>query len=126
MRFHSFLYILLFLPLAVMVYWGLMRKINARAAKVWMIIASMIFYAYGDLRYIPLLLGSSVFNYSVSRGIVSFLDQNQKRAKGLLIAGVSVHLALLAYFKYTHFFLDTFNNLAESKFPSHPLRCRWP
>jgi alginate O-acetyltransferase complex protein AlgI len=74
----------------------------------WSALASLAFYAVGDPRFLPLLLGSVVVNYFVGNQIVKITAQpSDKSSRTLwLIAGVTINLAALGYFKYANFFLD--------------------
>jgi len=65
MLFNSFPYIFLFLPLSVIVYFAL-NKVSEIAGKYWLVIVSLIFYSFGTLTYLPLLLLSIVINYAIS------------------------------------------------------------
>ena len=67
-----------------------------------------MFYAYWDARYLPLLLVSILFNYTVGS-----LIERHKSKLGLII-GVTVNLSLLTYFKYTNFFLSSFNEMFQT------------
>lgn len=107
MLFNSYEFIFIYLPVVLVVYFFLGRKHSPAAATVWMGLASLAFYGYWDVRYVPLLLTSIVFNYSMGRNI-----ERSNGRKGWLCTGIFVDLALLGYFKYTAFFLETANDLA--------------
>jgi len=65
MLFHSQLFLLLFLPLIVAGYYVFAAN---RAARTWLLIcASIIFYGYWDVRFIPLLIGSICVNWAFAR-----------------------------------------------------------
>ncbi|WP_224791398.1 MBOAT family O-acyltransferase [Pseudomonas fluorescens] len=77
--------------------------------------ASLIFYCGWDLRYLPLLLGSVLFNFIVGRAISKCLSK-PKVAKLLLIAGISINLVILGYYKYADFFIENINEVFDSQF----------
>lgn len=99
MLFNSIGFLFLFLPVTVLGYFLFARRSQFVAAS-WLGLASVFFYSWWDYHYIPLLIGSIVFNYWVSWKISGTL---QPRAKYWLVTGLSVNLILLGYFKYADF-----------------------
>ena len=59
MGFASLPFLFLFLPVTLCVYYFL----PVRARNAWLVLASLFFYAWGNLQYIPLILFSILFNY---------------------------------------------------------------
>ena len=104
MLFSSYTYLLLFLPLAALGNAALQRLDRPRAAQVWLLLGSIVFYSYAGLSHLPLLLASIVFNWAVARGIGAQRDPRARKA--LLWAGIVANLALLGCFKYVNFFLN--------------------
>ncbi len=106
MPFSSSLFIHVFLPLFFLAYWG-----TPKAFKNWTAIAfSVAFYAWGAPRFLPVVLTLGVVDYYVSRAIAAAATGGRPRlAKALLAAGVTVHLSMLAYFKYSNFFVAQVN-----------------
>lgn len=104
MLFTSFQFLFIFLPISVGLFFLLAHFRFTKAATVLLITASLAFYSYWDITYLPLLLASIAFNYFVG----SKIERN--RSKTLLFFGVAVNLALLGYFKYTGFFFSSLNN----------------
>ena len=96
----------LFLPITLVVYFGLAHRRWTRAATGWLAVASFFFYGWWDVHYVPLLFGSILFNFWAGRRIEAAA---QKRP--WLLGSMLVNLALLGYFKYTGFFLATLNGL---------------
>ncbi|ACV63632.1 membrane bound O-acyl transferase MBOAT family protein [Desulfofarcimen acetoxidans DSM 771] len=84
-----------------------------RIKKNILLIASIFFYAYWDIRFVPLLLGIGVFNYIVGH-IVADNSDKKKNRKIALVIGVTVNLLVLAYFKYTNFFIENANEIFSS------------
>jgi len=112
MLFNSYGFIFLFLPVSFFVFFAIARS-SPRAAAAWLTAASFFFYGWWDPRYVLLLAASIVFNFSVGRALAGSQAPHQAGARRrLLIAGVAGDLALLAYFKYANFFLDTVNAAA--------------
>lgn len=107
MLFNSLEYLLLFLPLVTIVYFYLNRFDWVTAAKVWLVLASFVFYC----RLIPvfgvLLIASILFNFFMGRQIHRAIDRNTGNSKVWLIFALAVNLGVLGYFKYANFFVDT-------------------
>lgn len=106
MLFNSYAFLFAFLPATCLVYFSLNRWVPGRAGLVWLFAASCFFYAYWNWRFLPLLLGSILFNFAVGR-----LLQQQAQTPAAppplagLVVGVVANLALLGYFKYADFFV---------------------
>jgi len=107
MLFNSFGFLLVFLPIVFAIFYGLGKRSEFFAA-MWLGFASLVFYGWWDYRYLPLLLGSIVFNYVVGRRIAGL--KNQASKKTWMIVGVCGNLVLLGYYKYAHFFVSALAN----------------
>lgn len=100
MLFHSQLFLLVFLPLAFAAYLLTARledRLGALPRKVTLITASLVFYAYWDIRLAPVLIGSVLANWVIVR-------LSAPGSRGPIVAGIVVNLAVLAIFKYADFF----------------------
>jgi len=106
--FNSYAFIFVFLPLVFFVYFFLNKKRLSTLAKAFLVSASLFFYAYWSVYYLPILLGSIVFNFLVSK----FLAKHQSKA--ILIFGIVCNLALLGYFKYADFLISNLNAIANT------------
>jgi len=109
--FNSYIYIFLFLPLSFALYFYLIHKRLCEGAKAFLIVASLFFYSYWNLCYLPLMLFSILFNFTLAKNISSKREQKGISKKALLIFGIGVNLALLGYYKYSDFFLSNLNTL---------------
>lgn len=107
MLFSSFEYLLVFLPVTTAVFFLLSHKIGKNAAIAWLVAASLFFYAWWNPAYVFLLLASILCNYALSLAIRRF----RRRRKLWLCIGVAFNLAILFYFKYANFFLQTLESL---------------
>jgi alginate O-acetyltransferase complex protein AlgI len=112
MLFNSYGFIFLFLPITFAVYFFLNRKKQIRTAKTWLVLASLFFYGYWNPIYIPLILGSILFNYAVSLTL-NLRKRQLLPSSWLLIIGITGNLALLAYFKYMNFFITNINAVSS-------------
>jgi alginate O-acetyltransferase complex protein AlgI len=91
----------------VLGYFFCAKYFSIEIALGFLVVVSLYFYAYWNPIYLILLLLSITFNFSIGR-ILSRDDHWKTR--GVFIFGVGVNLALLAYFKYTNFFIDNVNS----------------
>jgi len=118
MLFSTWQFILVFLPITWGLYFWLNHKRLILAGKVVLVFASLFFYAYWNIHYLPLILISILFNYGVGTALAhrypdksnQQIESNKKdRRKILLGLGISVNLLLLGYYKYSHFFISNLN-----------------
>lgn len=106
MLFNSYVFIFAFLPITFVVYYLLNYKKYFLGAKIFLIFASLFFYAWWNVKYLPILIFSIVFNYFTSMAILS---DNKLNKKFVLIFGICLNIVLLGYFKYADFFIDNLN-----------------
>jgi len=106
--FNSYIFILLFLPVTLFVYFLLNNRKLTLASKAWLVFASLFFYGWWNPIYIPLILGSILFNYGIG---VTLSGARHSQSRPFLLAGIGGNLALLAYFKYMDFFITNINTL---------------
>ena len=112
MLFNSYEFIFFFLPFVYLLYFTLHRYGNTWIAKLFLVLSSLFFYSWWNPVYLPLILGSMLFNYITGQK----LARNQK-PKLLLFFGVSVNLGLLGYFKYADFLINNTNFLFGTEIP---------
>lgn len=107
MLFNSFEYIFLFLPITFFIYFYLTSKRLIIGSKAFLVFASLFFYSWWNVLYLPLILGSMLFNYVIGTS----LGRQEVRIsrKSLLLFGIIGNVSLLGYFKYTDFFIDNLN-----------------
>lgn len=117
MLFNSYIFIFLFLPLCISVYFLLCKRGWDRPARVWLVGMSLWFYGYINPFYL-LLLGVSILgNFGISRLLLYLRRIERKRmAKILMAAGVAANTGLLLYYKYSDFFLANLNTLFHTDF----------
>lgn len=118
MLFNSFEFIFVFLPITFFVYFYFNQKRLTEAAKGFLVFASLFFYSWWNIAYLPLILISMLFNYVVGRQLINH-DQNERKysKKTLLAIGVLFNLSLLGYFKYSDFFIRNVNMVFDSNVP---------
>ena len=114
MLFNSWIFLLGFLPVTLAGFFLLGRCSHFLAA-AWLAGASLFFYGWWDLRYVPLLLASICFNYGCSTWLAS---GPAGRRKALLLAAIAANLALLGYYKYAGFFVVSLAGLLAQPLPA--------
>ena len=115
MVFSSMVFMCVFLP-AVFVLHCILPGIRAKNALL--LLASVIFYAYGEPVYIILLFISTLLNYFCACGI----DRFQNHRKGILVLAVICNLGILIVFKYTDFILGMVNSVTGLQLPLPQIR----
>lgn len=109
MLFSSNTFLFGFLPITVLAYYLSPRKFR----NLLLLLASLVFYGWGEPRFLPLMLVSILLNYGCGRAVAA-RQAAGKDPKAALWAGVAVNLAMLGFFKYGRFFFG-------DRFPDIPL-----
>jgi len=104
--FNSYIFILLFLPLTVCGYF-LINKKNTKIASAYLLGMSLWFYAYFNLAYLPLIVGSIAINFGLNK-LMRHVDSKGKR-KAIMLLGVLLNIGVLFYYKYYDFFAENVN-----------------
>ncbi len=111
MLFNSYIFILLFLGLCIIGYFGLNYFKKYNLAMVFLLGMSLWFYGYNNINYLWILIFSVLVNY----GFYLLLNKTEKKVKkALMIAGVSVNVGVLLYFKYMDFFIGNINGIFKT------------
>ncbi len=103
MLFSSIPFLYYFLPAVILCYFLVPRVLKNTVLLVF----SLVFYAWGEPKYVFLMLATIALFYCC--GLAIGKAQNQKWKKFWLIVSVVISLGLLAIFKYADFFVDSFN-----------------
>lgn len=111
MLFNSYIFIFAFLPFTFFIYFYLNKKGLVDASKGFLVFASLFFYSWWNITYLPLILVSMLFNYTMGR------ELTKRKSKKLLTIGIVANLGLLGYFKYADFFITNFNGVFASDVP---------
>jgi len=114
MLFNSYGFLLVFLPLTLCIYFLLNKYTGFKNGKVFLLMASFVFYGYWNPVYVFLLLFTILFNFIIGRQLS--LNKTSFSRKSLLIFGITVDGLLLCYFKYFNFFIDNTNTLLHTGF----------
>lgn len=112
MQFHSFIFILLFLPSTILLYY-LSNKFNITIGKIVLFIASIIFYAYSNQETLIVIAISLAINYFFAR-----LIKKRKRWRTLYLCfPIIINIGLLLYFKYLNFAITNINICFSKEIP---------
>lgn len=104
MIFSSLTFLFAFLPVVFILYF----LVNDKLKNSVLLLMSLFFYAWGEPRYIFLMLGSIAVNYMFGLKVSS---DNKKEKKLWLTLSVIFNISLLVIFKYSNFLVDNFNAL---------------
>ena len=92
-----------------------MPKGSPRLRNLTLLVASLVFYAWGEPRYVFLMVAQCLVAWGFSFLIDKYRDQ--KAATVFMLISIAVSLSGLLYFKYANFFITNVNNLASSNIP---------
>ena len=101
MVFSSIAFLFYFLPITLALYYVLPK----RCRNFVLLIASLVFYAYGEPTYVLIMILSITFSYIY--GLL--IDKFRKHSKIFLALSVCTSIGLLIYFKYTNFIIENIN-----------------
>lgn len=113
MVFSSYRFIFCFFPIVFSVFAVLRALKKSLLVKVWLAMASLAFYAFGQPNFFAFFLGTVLFNYAVAYAISRASGKKLVRTL-LLILAVAENIGLLVYFKYTNFIILNINRLFGS------------
>jgi D-alanyl-lipoteichoic acid acyltransferase DltB (MBOAT superfamily) len=111
MLFNSYEYIFFFLPITFFIYFFLLNKRIITGAKGFLVFASLFFYSWWNPIYLPIILISMLFNYTVGNILNKDASHAKISKKNILLFGILSNIALLGYFKYADFFIENVNYL---------------
>ena len=109
MLFTSLEFLLLFLPLVLAGYYVLRRELR----NAWLLAASLVFYAYGEPKFVLAMVASIALNYLFALGI-SAVGPGRRASRWMLLAAILANLSLIFVYKYANFA----TSVARELFPS--------
>jgi D-alanyl-lipoteichoic acid acyltransferase DltB (MBOAT superfamily) len=124
MLFNSYPFVFIFLPLVLLGFAALTRWATRRAVLGFLIVASLVFYAWWNWRLLPLIVFSILFNYALGTRLArrrSGPDGPEAKRRGWLTLGIAVNLGLLAYFKYRNFLVEAAGEAVGAEWSLPPL-----
>ena len=122
MLFNSLTYAI-FLSIVFAIYWLLGK--NYKWQDIALLLASYVFYALWDWRFLGLLVGMSLIAYISGYAIVNS-EKLRVNSKACLIANIVIDLGILAIFKYYNFFVGSFAELFGLQNSIHSLKIVLP
>ena len=114
MVFSSLLFLFMYLPVVLVIYYITPRKWR----NLFLFIANLVFYGWGEPVYVVLMIFSTIVDYTCGYFINKYRHVNDKKAKRFLVTSVVINLSLLGFFKYAGFLTDTLNYLPFLNIPS--------
>lgn len=112
MVFSSIVFLYIFLPIMLFIYFIVPNKLKNAV----MIIASLIFFAWGEIKYIFIMLLLAIMDYICGQKINKYLgDKNKKRI--FLFIDIGVNLLILFFFKYSDFIITNINYITHLNLP---------
>lgn len=121
MNFNSFVYILIFLPVAALAFRLAKCLPVAKAPQVILLVASLTFYAWNKPFSLIYLAGSITVNWAIAVWISSSSDSTRKR---ILQLGLALNIGFLCAFKYLDFLINNISHFLRT--PIHPLGMGFP
>ena len=112
MVFSSLLFLFRFLPAAFLAYYLTPKKCK----NLTLLLVSLIFYSWGEVRYFPIMLSIILVNYLAGLGIGRWRG-SRNLCRGILAVSVVFSVGFLAFFKYSNFLLLNINALFGTSFP---------
>jgi alginate O-acetyltransferase complex protein AlgI len=107
MVFSSILFLFLFLPISITLYF----LVGKTRRNVLLLIVSLVFYAWGERLYLLIMIASIITNYSC--GLLIGRQKGSGRSRAYLSAAVILNLGLLASFKYANFLITNLNSISS-------------
>lgn len=113
MLFSSIPFLFYFLPVVILVYYVL--SFSRLAQNIWLFITSIFFYAWGEPKFVLIMLLSIIFNALLGNLIEKYRN-NKKTMKIILIVACVLNIGMLFVFKYLNFILENINQLLGTDF----------
>ena len=114
MVFSSILFMFLYLPIVLAVYYF----VPCRWRNLWLFVVNLVFYGWGEPIYILLMLFSVTLNYTNGLLIGKYRDSEPRKAKTALIVNTVLNLGLLVFFKYFDLLAETISRIPGIAIPT--------
>ena len=115
MLFPSEVFLFVFLPIVVVVYYALLRK-TKNIKNIFLLIVSLFFYAWGEPTYVFLMIGTILFNWLLGI-LVDKFRENKPIKIGLFIMLIAFNIGILGWFKYSGFTVLQINRFLGTSIP---------
>ena len=121
MVFSSIIFLAVFLPITFILYYlpiPLSKKAGITYRNIILVIASLIFYAFGEPVYVFLMIGSVLINFIFGRILGAGEESGvSKHRKLVVVLSVIINVLILGVFKYAGFFVSSINSFAGLSIP---------
>ncbi len=112
MLFSSLLFVFRFLPVTFLVYYLTPKRLK----NLTLLIASLVFYSWGEVRYFPIMVSIILVNFFAGLGIAHWRER-KKLTRIILAISILFSVGFLAFFKYSNFLLANLNALLGTSIP---------
>ena len=112
MVFSSVVFLYIFFPIMLLIYFAVPKKLKNAV----MILASLVFFAWGEIRYIFIMLLLAVMDFFCGKGI-NKNEGNRKKQRLYLFIDVGINLLILFFFKYADFIITNINAVLHTEIP---------
>lgn len=106
MVFSSAIFLLMFLPIVFILNYFCKKEYS----NILLLIASLIFYAWGEPYLVLLMMFSVIINWAIGKAIDRYEGNTKKM---YLVIGIVCDLTILGYYKYAGFFISTINKIVH-------------
>jgi len=110
--FSNIFFLFRFLPIVLLIYYIVPYKYKNGIITI----ASLIFYSWGEVKYFPIMIASTVVDFFASLTIERKRG-NRRIEKTCLAVSMCFNLGMLLFFKYTDFFISNINSFAGTDIP---------
>lgn len=110
MQFNSWIFLLVFLPIVLLVYFLLNKYGNRKYATCFLVLSNLVFYGYSGIGCMIYFIGCMSINFLLSKRLL------RTHEKWLFISGIVINLGALGILKYCNFFIDSLNLLLKMDF----------
>ncbi len=110
--FNSYNFIFIFLPIVLIGYFSFNKLKLYKAANIWLLAVSVLYYAYYDLSYLWMIAANIIINFAFAK----LIHKSKKGGKVLLCSAVISNVAVLAFFKYFEMLFNTVGQLIGGEF----------
>ena len=112
MIFSNIFFMFRFLTIVLLIYY----TVPYRYKNAVITLASLIFYSWGEVKYFPIMIASTIVDFFSSQYIEKNRGDKKKMKRGLACS-VIFNLGCLIFFKYTDFFISNINNFTGTSIP---------
>lgn len=113
MIFSSITFILFFLPIVLIVNY--IFSFSRRLQNIWLLVASLFFYAWGEPVYVLLMIGSILGNWLFGL-LIGYSGEKKTLRKIFLVLACIANLGTLGVYKYSGFIIETINSILETDY----------